>query len=248
MSVWGSMLDRGSGETIITEDDIRLIDYAHLLLEDEYDNLKSLLEDAYRGGRILSTDNKPEQTKNLGQTVILSDESKTYYDYFNERDEKDDWDEEIKEIISAICVLGEYKKGKGEIILYINNIKKAALKDNAPEYNGKDFLTVARYVYLHERMHAFFERKGAVYNRDKEEGLAEFGALLLLDELVNTTPNGDSKPKVYHASKEELDWAVRHVESKKGALECYARGAYLFNLFGQNKELSRKMLEAYPKD
>ena len=235
MSVWSDINKRSRGEIVKKEDDLNLNNDAHLLSNDEYDDLYSLLKDAYS----LSIGNKPEQTKNLGQTVVLSDKSKRYYDYFNERDDKDDWDEETKEKIKAIFVLGEYVKGKGEIILYINNIKKAALKDNAPKYNGKGFLTVARYVYLHERMHAFFERNGViVYNRDKEEGLAEFGALLLLDELVNTTLNAKSS---------ELEWAIRHVESKKGVLECYARGAYLFNLFGQNKELSRKMLEAYPK-
>jgi len=34
---------------------------------------------------------------------------------------------------------------------------------------------------------------------------------------------------------------------KKGALECYSRGADLFKKFGQDKELSRRMLEAYPQ-
>ena len=89
--------------------------------------------------------------------------------------------------------------------------------------------------------------EGYEYNRDEEEGFAEFGALLLLDQLVNTNPNGESIPEVNHASKEELEWAIRHVEMKKGALECYSRGADLFKKFGQDKELSRRMLEAYPQ-
>ena len=97
-----------------------------------------------------------------------------------------------------------------------------------------------RYVYLHELMHAFFHRKeneGYEYDREKEEAFAEFGALLFLQCLVNTV-----------ASKEELEWAIRHVERKKGVLECYSRGATLFKQFGQDKERAKKMLEAYPED
>ena len=50
----------------------------------------------------------------------------------------------------------------------------------------------------------------------------------------------------YHADKAELDWALRHVENKKGALACYARGADLFRKFGNDPDLCEKMLKEYP--
>lgn len=193
----------------------------------------------------------------IGDIVEVSEERKTYLDLFSERgllpENEEDWDKEHVKELSKIRVLGEYVsegEKQGAIILYINNIKDSARENNAPAFYGLPYLTLTRYVYLHELMHAFFERKDNEeyeYNRDEEEGFAEFGALLLLDQLVNTNPNGEPIPEVNHASKEELEWAIRHVEMKKGALECYSRGTDLFKKFGQDKELSRRMLEAYPK-
>jgi len=188
----------------------------------------------------------------VGDTVELSELRKTYLELYVERgllpEKEDDWDKEAAKELQACRALGEYKDGT--IILYINNIKECALKENAPGFYGLPYLTVTRYVYLHELMHAFFERNDNdryKYYREKEEEYAEFGALLLLDELVNTTPSYDLIPEVNHASREELDWAVHHVERKKGVLECYSRGAVLFKQYGQDKELSKRMLEAYPK-
>jgi hypothetical protein len=188
----------------------------------------------------------------IGDNVELSEERKTYLALFVERgllpENKDEWDKDLVDEIQAVRVLGEYNDGT--IILYINNIKDCASENNAPGISGKPYLSITRYVYLHELMHAFFareENKGYDYNREKEEGFAEFGALLLLDELVNTIPDGDAIPELNHASKEELEWAIRHVEKKKGALECYSRGADLFRQFGKDKELCKRMLEAYPK-
>jgi hypothetical protein len=236
------MMRRSSGQTIRKEDLLVIIDNANLS-KDEEDDIKSLLEDllynALKKCDIFSIKDK------LGKNVELSEKRKTYLELFKERGfdpKKDETDQELQ----AIRVLGEYKDGI--IILYINNIKDCANEQKAPGINREPYLTVTRYVYLHELMHAFFDKgaKGYVYDLKQEEGLAEFGALLHLNQLVNTTPD-ECIPNVKYASKEELDWAVRHVEGKKGALECYARGAYLFKLFGHDKELSKKMLEAYPK-
>ena len=245
MSIWGDMRKRSSGEVIRNEDLLSIIDNANLS-KDEEDDIKNLLGElfyhAIKRCGVLSN--------GLGQDVELSEKRKTYHELFIERHlfpENEKERDKVEKEIKAIRVLGEYKDGI--IILYVNNIKDCASEQNAPGISGKPYLTVTRYVYLHELMHAFFERKGGkdyAYNREYEEGLAEFGALIHLNQLVNT-PQDKWVPEVKYASKEELDWAVRHVEGKKAALECYARGAYLFKLFGHDKGLSRKMLEAYPK-
>ncbi len=253
-TAWGDMMRRGAGIILRKEDCLRTADLREsadntILTEEEKRDIEILLRALH--------DAPYWQPKflffgGIGNSVVLSDERKTYLELYSERgllpDNKDKWDKDIVKEIQAIRVLGEYKDGT--IILYINNIKDCACEENAPGFYGIPYLTVTRYVYLHELMHAFFERKdnvGYEYNREKEEGFAEFGALLLLDQLVNTNPDGEWIPEVNHASKDELEWAVRHVERKKGALEYYSRGAVLFKQFGPDKELSQKMLEAYPQ-
>jgi|GEM_PF-7038036 len=290
MSIWADIEDRSSGEIIREEDRLMITDYTNLP-EDELIAIKILLAALYYeyafyhdlSCEILSIE------KGVGQQVVLSEKRKTYLELFDERgflpEKEDDWDKYPVTVLEASRVLGEYKEGK--IILYINNIKDCTSEENTPEINRRSYLTVTRYVYLHELMHAFFDRNNwddevksgndsYEYDDEIEEGLAEFGALLLLDQLVNTTPKEESIPEVNHASEwelewairhvekkkgaldcsipevnhaseEELEWAIRHVEKKKGALECYARGAYLFKLFGQDKDLSKRMLAVYPK-
>lgn len=251
MSVWSDIHKRSNGTGSREEYNLHVFegDITNLT-EDEKRKIKDLLRTLYFALRrcdILSI------KEGVGNSVELSGKKKTYYELFVERqilpDDKDEKNKAIIKEIQAIRVLGEYKDG--EIILYINNIKDAACEENAPGFNGKPYLTVTRYVYLHELMHAFFdrgeERFKYKYNREDEEGLAEFGALLLLNNLVDKTPKGLKTLEGKHASKEELDWAVGHVERKKGALECYSRGAELFKQFGQNEKLYKKMLEVYPK-
>lgn len=241
MSAWGDMMRRSSGEIIREEDKFKVDASDTHLTKDEKNDIEILLCPLYcdlRHRDILSIKD------GVGNQVELSEKRKTYLELFKERGfdpKKDETDQELQ----AIRVLGEYKDGI--IILYINNIKDCANESKAPALNGKPYLTVTRYVYLHELMHAFFgSKENYKYNQELEEGLAEFGALFLLNQFANTTPNGTSMPE-NPVSKEELEWAVRHVEKKTGVLECYYRGAYLFKLFGHDKELSKKMLEAYPK-
>lgn len=253
MSVWRDIHERSTGGRVRKEDYIHITDDYANLPDNEKCEIKTCLESTYddlRDPDMLSINNNVF----YGNLVELSDDVKTYLTLFKDRkllpEKKEDWDKEVVEELDAIRVLGEYKDGT--IILYINNIKDAAYEENAPEFNGNSYLTVTRYVYLHERMHAFFESEWHErmkdekyeYNYEKEEELAEFGALLLLDQLVNP-PQKRRNPGVNLASKEELEWAVRHVERKKGALECYSRGAYLFKLFGPDKTISKDMLEAY---
>lgn len=189
----------------------------------------------------------------LGDQVILSDRRKTYLEVFIDRhllpEDENDRDEGVVKVLGSSRVLGEYDDG--EIILYVNNIKDAAKEEKAPNgVYGIPYLTVLRYVYLHELMHAYFDRKeneGHEYNYEAEEGFAEFGALLLLKELVKHNLC-DDEPLVNHATMEELEWAIRHVEGKTGALQCYARGAEFFKQYGEDKELCKKMLQAFPKE
>jgi len=250
MSLWADLEDRSSGDVIRKEDRMIVTSDSDNLKEEE-NAVKGLLNDELHRElcRCLSIDPN-DKNAGIGNYVVLSNGQKSYYDFFSARGKKDDIDSDVSKEIQAIYVLGEYYLAEyylgqqnvfndHNIILYIDCIKKTAIEENAPGINGKPpFFTVIRYVYLHELMHAFFHtKKGYKYSREQEEGLAEFGALFLLSELVGKKM----------ASQEELDWAVRHVESKKGALECYARGAYLFKLFGHDKDLSRRMLEAYPK-
>ncbi len=195
---------------------------------------------------------RPQSFDNrFGHIVLISEERKKYLELYVQRhllsDDKDKWDEEDVNILGSSRVLGEYRDG--EITLYINSIKDVAMEGDVPlGVLGKSYLTVLRHVYLHELMHAFFDREGIniqkSYNRKSEEGFAEFGALLFLNQLVNTDPNRG--PKDIHATKEELDWATGFVESKSGPLSCYAQGAVLFKQYGNDKSLCKKMLEAFP--
>lgn len=247
-SIWRSIAERSEGSAIRKEDMFNTFifresaDNIHLTVEEKRDLeiLLRALHDApsWRNG-LLSLDS-------IGRHVVLSDKRKTYLELFAERkllpDKEEDWDEEMVKVIQSFRVLGEYQNGI--IILYINNIKETANETSAPGFYDLPYLTVTRYVYLHELMHEYFERKeneGYKYNREQEEAFAEFGALLLLGRLVKTNH------RINHASKEELEWAIRHVEGKRGALECYSRGAGLFRRFGQDEKLAGEMLAAYPK-
>ena len=260
MTAWRELLERGAGIILRRESNLKTD-----ILKESADNT-SLTEEEKRDIKnlLVALHDFPYWHRNIllliypsdyiGDKVELSEDRKTYLELFVERgllpENKDELDKDLVDEIQAIRVLGEYKHNDGTIILYINNIKDCASAQNVPGINGKPYLSVTRYVYLHELMHAFFarmENEGYEYNREKEEGFAEFGALLLLDELVNTNPDGHAIPELNHASKEELEWAISHVEKKIGALECYSKGADLFKQFGKDKELSKKMLEAYPK-
>jgi hypothetical protein len=220
------------------------VNNTHLTEEEKRDIeilLRALHDDSHWHKGILSFGDD-----SIGDKVVLSEERKSYLELFVERhllpENEEDRDDDLVKEIQAVRVLGEYKKGT--IILYINNIKDSANETNAPGFYDLPYLTVTRYVYLHELMHAYFvrkENKGYKYDREREEAFAEFGALLLLDRLVRTNH------RINHASKEELEWAIRHVEGKRGALECYSRGANLFKRLGQDEELASKMLAAYPK-
>lgn len=248
-SLWYNLEARSDGETVRDEDAFKLAVFRESadntsLDDEEKCDIESLLRSLHDIPRWRSCFLSPDS---LGDTVLLSEERKTYLDLFVERrllpERKEDWDKDVVKEVQAMSVLGEYDKG--EIILYINNIKDAAEEEKVPGFYGFPYLTVLRYVYLHELMHAFFDRNdGHEYIQEMEEGFAEFGALCLLQKLVAYNPW--ERDVLNHADKAELDWALRHVENKKGALACYARGADLFRKFGNAPDLCGKMLEAYP--
>lgn len=250
-NIWYNMEARSYGETVRDEDAFKLAVFRESadntsLDDEEKCDIESLLRSLHDIPRWRSCFLSPDS---LGDTVLLSEERKTYLDLFVERrllpERKEDWDRDVVKEIQAMSVLGEYDKG--EIILYINNIKDAAEEEKVPGFYGFPYLTVLRYVYLHELMHAFFDRNdGHEYIQEMEEGFAEFGALCLLKKLVDYNPNPRERDVLNHADNAELDWALRHVENKKGALACYARGADLFRQFGNDPDLCGKMLEEYP--
>ena len=237
MSVWADIHKRANGNQIKKEDQLK----TNILRESAIETSLTLDELLLIEKQLKALHDTPAWYNavappsfswvNCGDEVQLSDERKTYLQLFIDNkllpEREEDRDERMVKELGLIRVLGEYKEGV--ITLYISNIKDVAQEQNAPGPCGvpghHPFISVMRYVYLHELMHAFFHRK------ENE------GSLLFLQCLVNTV-----------ASKEELEWAIRHVERKKGVLECYSRGATLFKQFGQDKERAKKMLEAYPED
>ena len=257
MSIWSDMEDRSMGLSVRKEDAFKV----HPFWESaEQTNLRkstiSAIEEVLKSLHDVprwSFDCLSDFGAGLGDLVVLSDKKKTYLEVFVDRhllpENENDWEEGAVKILGASRVLGEYDDG--EIILYVNNIMDAAKEEIGPKgVLGIPYLTVLRYVYLHELMHAYFDRKGNEgheYNYETDEGFAEFGALLLLNKLVKHDL-WDEEPLYNHASKEELEWAIRHVERKTGFLQCYARGAELFKQFGEDKELCKKMLQAFPKE
>lgn len=251
--------NRSNGETVRKEDAFKTRIYREFAEETELysrvlDNIESILVSLHDFPRWRDKFSSGIGFDGCsGSPVILSDKRKKYLEVFIDRhllpENENDRDKDFVKVLGSIRVLGEYNDGN--IILYVNNIMDIAEEKNVPNgVCGIPYLTLLRYVYLHELMHAYFDRKeneGHEYNYEAEEGFAEFGALLLLKELV-THNLCDDEPLVNHATMEELEWAIRHVESKTGVLKCYARGAELFKQYGADKELCKQMLHEFPKE
>jgi hypothetical protein len=109
----------------------------------------------------------------------------------------------IRESISNVIRLGEYKPQEKSIYLYFDTIMAAG---------GKNcFLT----TYIHEMMHAYYDRQGHEqypYIYEIEEPLAEAGMLLFLNKTHNQI----------------LPWAKQNVKAKFPVLKDYAYGADLY--------------------
>jgi hypothetical protein len=114
--------------------------------------------------------------------------------------------------LSKVIVLGEYKPRKRNIYLYINTIAA----------KGKDLEQYVLTTYLHEMMHAYFDRTGHEHYPfiyEIEESLAEAGMLLFLDKTQNSN----------------LKWAIQNVKNKFPELKEYAFGAHLYEQWKMNQ-------------
>ncbi len=119
--------------------------------------------------------------------------------------------------ISQVVRLGEYKPQEKNIYLYVETIMASG--------GEICFLT----TYLHEMMHAYFDRKGHEkypYIYEREEPLAEAGMLLFLDKT----------------NRKELSWAKNDVKSN--LIKEYAFGEELYQnwkygKFGLESEVER---------
>lgn len=227
MSVWNDIRRRGNGFDYKKEDDLSIeFDGSLNYSNEEKEYIKTPILELHKSRTILPFE-ESQSLQSLVREVFISAERKTYQVLFKERfpeDKDDDWEK-----LATVRVLGEYKSEEKKIILYINNIKEI-------EYRYGDLLPMMRYVYLHELMHAYFDRNpNHDYIYGIEEAFAEFGALLCIEELVS-----DDK-----ANPAELEWALSHVNGKKDLLTCYSYGYNLFNQYKENKVLGKQMLKSY---
>ena len=128
----------------------------------------------------------------------------------------------LLESISNVKLLGEYKPKEKNIYLYIETIKSC----------GKDVDNLVLTTYVHEMMHAYFDRKGHEqypYIYETEEPLAEAGMLLFLDKTQNLV----------------LPWAINNVKGKSPDLKEYAQGAELYEEWKKNKIDLETMVTSY---
>ena len=131
-----------------------------------------------------------------------------------------------------VVVLGKYIKEEDQIILFVNNIRSVAEEfkyectyyvPNGPNvtetYRLKSCVILA-YVLAHELYHAYFYKER--YIMRYEEPLAEFGALLYMNNYCH---------QWYNDKVKEIVIGLRSLvaEKKQSGLECYSRGASLFN-------------------
>jgi len=109
-----------------------------------------------------------------------------------------------KRNVPAMEILGEYKPQDHNIYLYIETIQA---KSNNPAILENYILT----TYIHEMLHAYFDRERIYpYIFEIEEGLAEGGTLLYLDSIQSKC----------------LAWAVNNIQNKK--IAEYSKGAKLY--------------------
>lgn len=112
-----------------------------------------------------------------------------------------------------VHMLGSYNSKEKRVELYIDEIKVAAKKFSEKKYNyDKVFLALFASTYVHEMMHAYFDRDQKNpngYIQRIEEPLAEAASILFLSAFAEQQE--DNKVKVC------LDLVKQFVENKKGA-------------------------------
>lgn len=145
---------------------------------------------------------------------------------------------ELTKKLKRFLLLGEYKRDEekkelGKVIIYINNIADYCgynLYENSYQATEKAFNNVLYSTYIHEMMHAYFDKPWEGnpwegYIKEIEEPLAEFG---MLDFIKN---NGYA----------DIDAVKELVKEKQECPEiCYY--GYGYYLFEQNKNDSLKYL------
>ena len=103
---------RSDGETVRDEDAFKLVDFRESadntsLDDEEKSDIENLLRSLHDIPRWRSCFLSPDS---LGDTVLLSEERKTYLDLFVERrllpERKEDWDRDVVKEVQAMSVLG----------------------------------------------------------------------------------------------------------------------------------------------
>ena len=237
MSLWSDMEDK-NGKLDVRKEELPSIVFSDKLTfsDDEKKRIEKPIIEMHQHPSVFTLKEVKEQ---LVTEVFVSEKREYLGSYLIDRillPEKEEVMEKKKRRLLEykIPILGEYISSEKKIILYINNIK-----DVPPGPVGMygNLLTIMRYVYLHELMHAYFDRNhNHKYIYEIEEGFAEFGALLCLKELISENK----------AESEELDWALSYVASKEDVIHCYSYGATLFSRYKDlDDEAAKQMLRSY---
>lgn len=143
------------------------------------------------------------------------------------------------ESLKHFVVLGEYKSKTKEVVLYIKNIRNV--------HSGLTSKMLLSIVYVHEMMHAYFDReyeqKRIPYIIDVEEPLAEVGVLFfaesnyqsMFDDIKEYIKNGVSPYrlgfKLYDQYKDKTKQIIESYKHLVGAAEVYNLlcDDYIFN-------------------
>lgn len=148
------------------------------------------------------------------------------------RHEKDwVWDDEKKQYVCRIPLLGEYIPEEKKVILYLKNIEDACKYDNVPYYCG--VLT----TFIHELFHAVHHE--AAFNaerpydtiREIEEAMTEFSTLVFLKELSSESSEWE----------DTFNWAEKKIKQKQwclGSLPAYGFGYCLYDFFSKKEDFS----------
>lgn len=156
--------------------------------------------------------------------VVLSGERKTRKDFIHGDNDT----------VYETKLLGEYFPDSDTVKLYVNNIEKEAGED--PD----EVRHLMAYVFIHEFFHSFFRNTGGGDNDCfpfAEEPMAEFGSLILLDNMSASNSNVSFCNTLNCAIN-----AVRSKQKAKGLSCAYGFGYYLYE---QQKHQARNLLTRF---
>lgn len=169
----------------------------------------------------------------------LFEELKKWLNIFEETDQIDKLKEAeaiLKELESLehFIVLGEYKSETNEVVLYITNIKDAVTQVGSLSSSAM----LLSIVYVHEMMHAYFDReyeqKRIPYIINVEEPLAEAGVLFFAESNYHQADFADIKDyiakgvspyrlgvKLYDDYRDKTKQIIESYKHQVGAAEVY---------------------------